>query len=899
MVRVGAARKHLPFCVLLLLLICALPVLVQGQVLFFVTPSYPYPGPSAVADFNGDGNLDIATENLILLGNGDGTFRAGPTIGSIPQGLTVGFFAADFNGDGKPDLLIAVQDNSNNGSTTLGVYLGNGDGTFQTAINTDTGVQLYNVAVGDVNGDGKPDVVADGSGGGLWVFLGKGDGHFTPLQPNPAFTNFAPFAMGDLNGDGKLDIVTSNDGFTPSIQVWLGNGDGTFQNPITDNNIMATTLAVGDFNGDGKLDLAVVTGMHGYGLEILLGNGDGTFQAPSQQVGLNVDAMAVADFNGDGKLDIVADNQGFEQILLGNGDGTLTAGLSYVGSGNYRGIASLLVGDFNNDGKPDVAASLTSNYPNEATAVLIGNGDGSFKGPLAIPLSAAQSVAADFNGDGKPDVAAVGATVGGDVSILLNQGTGVNSITHAYPLGAGFAGSSIAAADVNGDGKIDLVVGTTDYVTTTNIGVLLGNGDGTFGSLISTQAAAYPASTQIAVGDFNGDHIPDVALIFSFIPCCSGAGAPGKLLLVMLGKGDGTFGPPTSYFAGNGTLSLAVGDFNGDGKLDIAVASSSGIGIFLGNGDGTFQAATFMGSSYVAVTVADLNGDGKLDLIAGVSPRDVPPGSLQVFLGNGDGTFKALATFGSATTSSIAVSDVNGDGKLDLIVSTAVYLGNGDGTFGVPVSFYAGPAIDPVIADFNEDGKPDIFELLPGGFYGATFFNTTPASMQLSATPLSPSTIAAGSSATSTVTVTPIFGFSGMVNLSCSISPTVTPAPTCTLPGSVQVTGGKAVQVQLMVATVAPMTTGTISWPTFPPGAAPYTWTVVLLASFILFARRRLPALAAPLVIVAFLSCAGCGGGGGSSSHTTPGTPAGTYTVTVKGSSGNFSGSVPLTVVVH
>lgn len=419
---------------------------------FFLTPNYPGGSGLAIADFNRDGNLDIALSaynttgfGAVLFGNGDGTFRFGTNLG-----VNGGVATADFNGDGIPDILFVT----NNSSDTVGslvVLLGNGDGTFQSPIITDAGAVLAQAgfAVGDVNGDGKPDVVAvDQAGTGLFVYLGNGDGTFKPLSPDLAIQGSGVF-LGDFTGNKRLDVVVNaNPNENPGFEVALGNGDGTFQSPISTSG--GTALAVGDFNNDGNLDILAQDG-------ILLGNGNGTFQPPIQNslfAGLSPTAGAVADLNGDGKLDVVVMGGGFIGVFLGNGDGTATAVLPdyLLPVLDYSSV--IAVADFNNDRKPDIVADA-----NGVLSVLVGNGDGTFQAQPSVQTGDASGygaiVTGDFNGDGKPDLAVVGS----NVSILLNQGTGLTFLTHSYALPTGDIGSSIATADVNGDGKLDLLVG--------------------------------------------------------------------------------------------------------------------------------------------------------------------------------------------------------------------------------------------------------------------------------------------------------------------------------------------------------------------------------------------------------------------------------------------------------
>ncbi len=594
-------------------------LLSTGSFLNFVGYPAQLEGYAATGDFNGDGFLDVvgtiyhsgvsSSAGMVLLGDGEGHFK--PAAGTIPEPNDQPPVVADFNGDGILDLFVSGQ-----------VLLGNGDGTFKQGqiVGAQTqpgnGIETENVAVGDFNGDGIPDLALLNTSQGLvQVYLGNGDGTFiaSPLTPPSTGTSAVAIVAGDFNGDGIADLAVTSTGTTNTVEVFLSNGDGSFTAttpiPLIANTESPTAglIVASDFNGDGNLDLAVVNGQGS--VEILLGDGHGNFSAGST-VGYSQAAeqiftpiyLAWGDFNGDGNTDLIMDVPVQDQTSQGGGTGAIALG---NGDGTFSGFSTASqvsgVGDFNGDGITDILSELGPYVSAMSTGF-------SFGGVSLTPGSGSQQVVASYSGDSNY---AAGASPA--VSIQATQGT--PTVTLTAPA-ASIANGTPLTATVTGGG-----LAPTGSVTFYDGGATLGTVQTSSAGVASVLAHAIVLGTNSFSASYSGDanYVAGVSPALVVTVTAAGTTAPtvtvkpastsveaGQTLAVTIAVSGAAGGPSPS-----GWMSLSTGSYT-------AVQQISG-------GAATFTVPANAWSIGTDTLIASYSGDSVYAAANATATVTVPP----------------------------------------------------------------------------------------------------------------------------------------------------------------------------------------------------------------------------------------------------------------------------------
>jgi hypothetical protein len=618
------------------------------------------------------------SHNLEFTPGSDGAWLHQHDDSIVERGMAVG----DINGDGRADVLTIVQ-----------VVDPDTHDELWTSIGTPGGLQFgykmsipaVSLGVGDFDGDGRSDVaVARSDVDSVSVFRGLADGSLAPM-PGFAIGSPSRLAVGDLNNDGRPDIVVIDR--AGGVHSFLGDGAGGFQSQWVGPSLgVQDRVGLADFNGDNHLDLIVSGG-------VLLGDGIGGF-GPVLSHGVN-GAFGAGDFNADGRLDLVVVSIAGVFVLQGGGDGTFvqtTVTRDYQAAG-----AEIAVGDLDQDGHLDLAVAAGQ------ITIFHGNGDGTFGDDIpsfAVDDAARDLLTGDLNGDGRADMA------------LLNQGSSTVSLFLSAPgdtfqpeqdLDTGAVPEHLLLKDLNNDGKLDLAA---LQPAARQISIFSGNGDGSFGPpTVIPIAMGNPLS--LATGDLDEDGFVDLA-----VGCDTGVwvlfGGPG---------GPGTSGrvanpiPYRDISWGSIPAQLVVVDFTGDGHLDIARAGND-IDFVAGNGDGTFGTRELVEADHdydagYAGPLATVTQDCRSGVFTtwyccGCTncPDDY---SLEQVLGSGWGAFGYLNGLGGITDQ---VGDFDGDGAPDLLTSGGYALFGGQAGSRQEIAPHAG-----IIGDFNGDRRPDLFLL--------------------------------------------------------------------------------------------------------------------------------------------------------------------------------------------
>lgn len=761
--------------------------------------NYVYTMDTITADFLHHGYQDVLTIDTkaqlhLLANNGDGTFATPITSdGSVSGSYSTGYITAiayDYDRDGYPDVL--ARDNSN---YRIAFFHNNHDGTFTKA----KSIQLpscYSAAamlLGDVTGDGTDDLIVFVTSYSystynttmrILVYPGDGTGDFssTPTETDYTFEGANVIIpnrgalLGTNAGHASLYVEAISLGsyglYGATVFALPITGDGTFgADPYTQQDFVTATiyantnnggLSLADLNNDGTPDLTVNFN-DGY-IYTALGASDGSFPSVvSAEPNFLVypQSWEIKDIDGDGFVDFVVKNSTTIEVLPGLGTGKFGKATHYYTVANSNSGASsnspgfnMAVADFNNDGVDDIAYVDASTNGYNRLSVLMGHGGASYQGPEALPAFNQLGIDPgylygeamfDTNRDGRADLVLLDTA---NLMIRTARSDNSGNLT-LYPAlaasqGTHMVATTLATYDFNSDGRMDLVLDAyttpSAYTYVHTLAVALNKGDGTFATpvfLDMNGLTLYDNLTFVAVGDINGDGIPDI------MATTRGGSSSTAFILTFLGNADGTFQPATKQ--NYGTYYYAAGiklaDFNGDGKLDLFISDDGVNGsvlphsaIVFGDGSGVFdtsKAVTLTSGIHLnKVLIGDLNGDGKPDLtllssgvVSGYSITTEQRGVL-IYLNNGDGTFTAGNTYENGNLGGTGLlADVNGDGKLDLVFGVdypwdrttvehagmQLLLGNGDGSFGTPENLSVPPSVSFMASgDMENDGALDL-----------------------------------------------------------------------------------------------------------------------------------------------------------------------------------------------
>lgn len=573
-------------------------------------------GRGAVGDFNGDGKLDFVIDTAglpplaLLFGNGDGTFATPLQVGNGTQ-KAARVEAVDLNGDGITDIVYATYILGGNDTLDMHTMLFHQGGTFTDALAVGITGPSWSFVVGDFNNDRIPDLFVVNAGGTGQAYLGKGDGTFSAggssIAASDGYLITPPFVVGDFDHDGNMDIVTRLTTVGPDVLLFLwGDGHANFTSQViaSDNSFK---LSTGDVNGDGIPDLLASDGF-GY-VAVTLGRNDRNF--PSSKLLLNPPSGTLSSGNvyNDGSHDILVSGTGDCATLAGT-PGTLyhiqSNGVP-IAKGSTPSCPSVLV-DLDGDGIADLAG-ISQNV----IYIWKGNGTGTFQGPVAVlPGISSQAVQdlifRDMDGDGHTDIVVSGAIL---------YGTG-NLQFSSVPLQV-TPNQRFLVGDFDGDGILDIA--TPD-------GILFGQGNRSYTTAMGSVPACWSGYLQSpVVGDLNGDGKDDIV--------CGTTAAASVEIYFGMGRSGFTQSQELAIPGISIVNTVSIGDFNGDGRLDLALGTLGGddVVLFTNSGNGEYQISSYaIGVSPVQSIVGDFNNDGSLDLAFMNYGYDYKPPAVEVLL---------------------------------------------------------------------------------------------------------------------------------------------------------------------------------------------------------------------------------------------------------------------------
>ena len=776
----------------------------------FTTGAGSFPRSVAIGDIDGDGKPDLAVVNqgsntvsIYRNTSSSGSISSGSfaakvdfTTGTFPYSVAIG----DIDGDGKPDLVVA-----NRGSNTVSIYRNTSSSgsisssSFSAKVDFTTGASPFSVAIGDIDGDGKPDLaVANLGSNTISVFRNTSSSGSISSSSFSANVDFAtginPYsvAIGDIDGDGKPDLVVTNlTSNTVSVFRNTSSSGSITSSSFAVNVDFATglspiSLAIGDIDGDGKLDLAVANNDDNKVSVFRNTSSSGSITSSSFAAkvdfttGLGPYSVTIGDLDGDGKPDLAVPYGGGNTVSIyrnTSSSGSI-ASSSFAASVDFTTGSSpfsVAIGDLDGDGKPDLALS---NYGDNTVSVLRNNPVlpptiTSFTPTSAKPGDAVTITGTGFNTTTTNNIVFFGATkatvtaatttsltvtvptgASFDYITELNTGTGLacasttkftpvfspnkssigtNDFSTNVDLTSGNSSYSVAIGDVDGDGKADIAVANfgsntvSVYRNTSSSGSI---SSGSFAAKVDFTTGTNPI--HLVMSDLDGDGKLDLAIAnygANTVSILRNTSSSGSI-------SSGSFSAKVDFTTGTNPYSVAIGDIDGDGKPDLAVANggSNKVSIFRNTASsGSINSSSFAakvdfttGNNPFSVAIGDLDGDGKPDLAVvnntsntvSVFRNTASSGSIT------SSSFAAKVDFTTATfTRSVAIGDLDGDGKLDLVINsitnnvvsvlrnTSTSGSISSSSFAAKVDFSTGSGSSPylvAIADLDGDGKADL-----------------------------------------------------------------------------------------------------------------------------------------------------------------------------------------------